>query len=380
MELFFQKKIEQILKEENDLKEKLQNETTKIKEQLEKYWSMSNNEININEKIKLGIEKLKNDNFNIFKQLSYISKISKNKKQMKILSNQLMKNIKIFFDEKKRFINYEEYYFNGAPNIYNIEFKDILYNSFNVFWDIEINNEDNIIKKYKVQIKKENEISSLTYETCEKKCFISNLNYNTNYELRISPIFNNSMENWSKFQKIKTLDFDSKILKNSSRKNEFLQKLLEWSNAKKLELLYRGTKDGMTSNNFHNICDNQGPTITIFQSDIGNIFGGYASISWQNNGDYKSAPESFLFSLVNKYNVPPTLFPSKKDGREVKHCNNNGPTFGNGRDIGINSDFLNSKHNISLGYTYNDVLGKGNEIFGNGNFKMIEIEVFKVFK
>ena len=81
----FLEKHEKLLKEENELKEKLEIEVTKAKEKLELYWSEINNSIKINEKINLGIKNLEKEEKNIFKILSYASKINKNKKIMKKL-------------------------------------------------------------------------------------------------------------------------------------------------------------------------------------------------------------------------------------------------------------------------------------------------------
>ena len=50
---------------------------------LENYLSELNNEIKLNERINKGIKKLEKDENNMFKILSYISKINKNKKEMK---------------------------------------------------------------------------------------------------------------------------------------------------------------------------------------------------------------------------------------------------------------------------------------------------------
>ena len=86
-----------------------------------------------------------------------------------------------------------------------------------------------------------------------------------------------------------------------------------------MELIFRGTRDGMTNTAFHNKCDNKGETITLIKNEKGNLFGGYASISWTGNNNYYSAPESFLFTLSNVYNTEPTKFPSKNDQKEVKH-------------------------------------------------------------
>ena len=109
----FLQKHEILIKEENNIKEKLQIEVTKTKEKLENYLSQTNNQIKINEKIQQGIKKLDKEEKNIIKNLTYISKINKNKKEMKILSNELMKSIKFNYEENN--IKYEEYYFNGIP-------------------------------------------------------------------------------------------------------------------------------------------------------------------------------------------------------------------------------------------------------------------------
>ena len=54
----FQRKHEVLLKQENNLREELQNKVTKSKEQLEYFWSDINNDIRIGEKIIKGIKKL----------------------------------------------------------------------------------------------------------------------------------------------------------------------------------------------------------------------------------------------------------------------------------------------------------------------------------
>ena len=66
-------------KEENDIKEKLENEVTKVQEKLEIFLTETNNKINISEKINKGIKKLENRDKNMITILSYVSKINKNK-------------------------------------------------------------------------------------------------------------------------------------------------------------------------------------------------------------------------------------------------------------------------------------------------------------
>ena len=73
----FQAKHELLIKEENDLIEKLQNEVTKVKEKLELVLSKSNNIIKSNERVDKGIKIIeKNKDNNITQILSYISKIN----------------------------------------------------------------------------------------------------------------------------------------------------------------------------------------------------------------------------------------------------------------------------------------------------------------
>ena len=219
-------------------------------------------------------------------------------------------------------------------------------------------------------MRKENGKFEIIYEGNKNKCSISNLVNNNNYEIRISSIYNDLVGEWSKIQKFKTLSLDSVILGESDRGGEFLEKLYEWSGFKRMELLFRGTKDSMTNTSFYNKCENQGSTITLIKNEKGNIFGGYASISWinNNNSTYYSAPESFLFTLTNIYNTEPTKFISKNDQKEIRHFSSYGPVFGSGNDLGICADIQNKGgwSNFS-NYTYKDTIGKGRSIF-TGDF------------
>ena len=153
-----------------------------------------------------------------------------------------------------------------------------------------------------------------------------------------------------------------------------------------MELIYRGTRDGSSSNDFHNKCDNKGETIVLIKNDKDNIFGGYTSYPWGKDGNHHSAPDSFLFTLTNIYKINPTKFPSKNEKHEVWHYSTYGPCFGGGNDLEIYNDFLNKGGNLAFPRTYEDILGKGKSIFtgkDNNNdvyFKIKELEVFKVYK
>ena len=111
----FEIKHEKLIKEEKEMKDKLDNEVTKIKLKLEEYLSLSNELIRNYERINKGIKTLNkdedNNNIKMLRNLTYISKINKNQKEMNKITQILMKNLKLNFIEDN--VKYEEYYFNG---------------------------------------------------------------------------------------------------------------------------------------------------------------------------------------------------------------------------------------------------------------------------
>ena len=170
---YFIEKHEELIKEENELIVKLQNEVTKVKEKMENTLSEINEEIRLSERINKISNKIEKDDANLMKIISFISKIKNSITTMNETLKKPLKNIKFNFQKEKKSLNFEEYYINNL-------------NQFNA---------------------------------------------------------------------------DSKILEESNRIEEFLNLIYEWVGCKKMTLLYRGTRDGMTSKHFHDKCDNQGKTI-----------------------------------------------------------------------------------------------------------------------
>ena len=382
-------KHENLLKEENDLKDKLKNEVTKVKEKLEIFLTEANEKIKLSEKINKSLKNLKIKE-NMIKLLSYIQKIDETENSMNSLSFNLMRNLDISFIEKKNIIKYDEYYFNGLPTPKDIEVKDVTQTSANIIWKIDklnINNIDNEKIKFKLEMKKEGKKFIEIYEGNNNNYKVFDLKVNTNYEFRICTIYNDLISPWIEIKKIKTLDYDytceSIILLNSKRKEEFLRKIYEWSGNYKLELLYRATRDGDTASNFHNKCNNQGPTITLFETDKNNIFGGYTSKSWTSQNSYSSDPNCFIFTLKNTFGIKPNKFKIKEVNNSIYDYYNKGPTFGSGHDIYIYDNFLNSNsHSINFPKSFEDNKGIGKSIFigdnNSSNFTLKELEVFTI--
>ena len=382
-------KHENLLKEETDLKDKLKNEVTEVKEKLEIFLSETSEKIRLSEKINKSIKNLKIKE-NMIKLLSYISKMNETEKEMNLLSFSLIRNIDISFIEQENIIKYDEYYFNGLPTPKDIEVKDVTQTSVNITWKIDklkINNVDNENIKFKLEMKEEGKKFEQIYGGKNNYYKINDLKANTNYEFRICTIYNDIISPWIEIKSIKTLDYDynceSTILSNSKRKNEFLKRIYDWSGNYKLELLYRATRDGDSASNFHSKCNNKGPTITLFETDKENIFGGYTSKDWTSNNNYTSDPDCFIFTLKNTFGTKPNKFKIKEDNSSIYNSSNNGPTFGGGHDINTSNKFLNHNHSINFPQSFEDNIGMGRSIFtGNDNSQFIlkELEVFKAVK
>ena len=382
----YEQKREKLKKEDEDLKEKLKTQVTKYKEQLEIYLSEVNNLLKKNEKLVKRMKILEKEEKIMIKTLSYISNINKNENEMIKIFQELMKNITINFIEEESKIKYEEYYFNGIPIPKDIELKEMDYNRLRIEWKIDYTNLLNIYGGniiYKVELKEENskEDFNKIYEGYNNYYLLKYFDNSANYIIRICSIYKNLISHWIIFHKIKNLN--SIILGKIEKGNEFIEKLYEWTEYNKMELIYRGTRDGSGSNIFHNKCDNQGPTICLCKNEEGNVFGGYASISWTSDNNYHYAGGSFLFALKNGTSITKYEY-SKQDDCLVYHNSGYGPTFCGNIDLYISNDYLNNKDSyFSFDYYGPDDLGQGNPDFigdlNSKNFKLQELEVFKLF-
>ncbi|CDW72897.1 UNKNOWN [Stylonychia lemnae] len=179
------------------------------------------------------------------------------------------------------------------------------------------------------------------------------------------------------------VDFHLNILKNQQVKS-FQNNLLPLRG--KCKLLYKATGDQFTASSFHQKCDNQGPTISFIQSEHGQVFGGYTSLSWTSPDRVKSQKDNdaFVFSLSKN-----SLHKQHQNlDRAVSHHKDQLMVFGGGisNDIAIQNDCNNNSNSLcSLGGTYQTPFGFNKEeqfvkdyLGGSYNFKVMEIEVYSV--
>ncbi|PKC75333.1 hypothetical protein RhiirA1_528871 [Rhizophagus irregularis] len=123
------------------------------------------------------------------------------------------------------------------------------------------------------------------------------------------------------------------------------------------ELLYRASRDGFSSTNFHNLCDNKGSTIIICKlKDNGTIIGGYNPNSWNCNDNefLVKSEDSYLFyfnnniildddfdkSFTDDDDEPIIARLANKNYDKYLYNSNYGPTFGTGFDLIIENDII----------------------------------------
>ncbi|GBC06246.1 hypothetical protein RclHR1_06700010 [Rhizophagus clarus] len=171
-------------------------------------------------------------------------------------------------------------------------------------------------------------------------------------------------------------------------------------------LIYRASIDGLSSKNFHEKCDDKGPTILVIKlSNSNQIIGVYNPLSYQkskinlkrrslmynnNNSKRKSnsfdpylnvkeaRKDTFLFSFQTRYYpeesaIISRIIPSYSSEAITKNSNNN-LCFGLGPDLRIKLD-ENEKFGEVHPYSYQNPILKF-----DGHIEFEEIEVFQVLR
>lgn len=162
--------------------------------------------------------------------------------------------------------------------------------------------------------------------------------------------------------------------------------LNEWCEAPSAEwvLLYRGSRDGFQAKKFHSCCDDKGPTVIVVKTPSGNVFGGFTDVSWCSRfkkGKFASSQKSFLFTLSNPSNTPPTKFEVKQTNYAINNHPSNGPIFGSGADLCIGNDCNANKDSYSqLPFSYGDSSVPAHLLTGEQYFIVEDYEVFGLTK
>jgi len=179
--------------------------------------------------------------------------------------------------------------------------------------------------------------------------------------------------------------FKGQILTNERQMTELID-LCEFSPNDKWSLLYRGTRDGFGTNDFHSKCNGKSNTLTIFKAkESGFIFGGFTSVSWESSAidKSKSDPNAFLFSLTNKDNRPLKMNIDPNKQRYAINCDSKyGPSFGGDICIVNNANTtMDSYSDLGCYYKHPQYEYWTNEartfLAGSFYFQLDEIEVYQ---
>jgi hypothetical protein len=181
--------------------------------------------------------------------------------------------------------------------------------------------------------------------------------------------------------------FKSEILAYNQYKD--LVELCEFDSRDKFKLLYRASRDGFGSNDFHSKCDGKANTLTVFKAtETEFIFGSFTAATWESNNDgvYKPDPNAFLFSLTNNDNQPCKMYIDPRQVHQAIYSRSGcGASMGAGHDIYIADNANTSNESYSnLGFTYSHPVyyEETNEaetfLAGSYHFKLSEIEVYRL--
>lgn len=272
---------------------------------------------------------------------------------------------------------------------------------------IKHNGELNIVFKFKMGIKKEEEVkiklikSSLPQESIVEK-LVSEVN-----ELKkaVNLLIE---ENKEKDKKIDALIKEIKIMKE---KEPLIQKIEKFLNKKntdleeiesniikkkeeinlienriknndilknkkiKYKLIFRGTRDGTQSSHFHEKCDGIPNTFFVVQTIKGLKFGAYTENSWKNEGGYIKDSKSFLFSfdLMKIYNY------NKNNNLETQYFHKEyGPSIYYSIWINKNMFKENNSNVCQQNSPYSGAIKDYELNNGESKFTIKELEVFQV--
>ena len=345
----------------------------------------STNEKQLNFKSEIEIISNKNNNFSVsFYANSYSFLEIKSIQKNDLLENSFYNKFSTDTIKENKYF----YQFDDMKEICNelserIKMKEIklIENNDNII--IVISLPSSKIKEITFQLNKnikteKEQINNLTKIVFELKNEINELKTIVNNQRTEIDELKNQIKTWvdykiEKENKKRYLSINSLIINNNK---EYNRRLKEWINPNKIiksELLYRLSRDGEEFSKFHELCDNKGPTLTLFEVEDGNKGGIYTPLSWDSNSQWKKDMETFLFNL-NKN----AKYKKIRNDNSIYCYNNHGPYVDY---FGFYSDKM--KKIDHYGSNINNYFEKGSEILPNNTsnlqyFNVKEVEIYKI--
>ncbi|TNV76608.1 hypothetical protein FGO68_gene15709 [Halteria grandinella] len=171
------------------------------------------------------------------------------------------------------------------------------------------------------------------------------------YIIAIILSYSDEMESLARFTHGCNIAFRSFLTNENNRMFMNIANFKWFTSQIKKSILINNEKDGFKASMFHQLCDDQGPTLSVIKSESGCIFGGYTEVSWKEAqiDDAKTDPMSFIFTLDHHYIHRPFPFRWGVTRNNKTLC-----WFGRGiKDLCIEDDC--DKHETSrtdLGYNF----------------------------
>ena len=309
----------------------------------------------------------------------YINKIDNDKIYLIISKSKLLE---YEFDLNKEFINNDNLYFNDVILDLNNQIKEIKMNMNKKEDDIK-----NIINE------KDNEISNLNRKIDEIELRLKEKEKNDEEKInRLNNLIKeqkteicclrNNISELNEFKKemnILSKDYISNLDSSIIDNNKYNLTLKNWINPNmkiRANLLYKLSRDGPEISTFHELCDNKGPTLTLFHLKIGDKIGFYVDDSFDSTSEWKKDIFNFMFNLTQNQKYCKNFF-----DKSSFYCNSNcGPSVnGLGCNPNVNLNFIYHSAN-SIGYSFIN----GVNILPSGNiekeYEVIETEIFQIIK
>jgi hypothetical protein len=164
--------------------------------------------------------------------------------------------------------------------------------------------------------------------------------------------------------------------------------LFEAFRAKRFNLLWRGSRDGFTAQEFHLRCDGRRNTLTLISDTDGNVVSCFTPVKWESGDKHKGddSLQSFLFILRNPHGVPPRKFALREEAKQyaIKCDSTYCASFGSGCDIRVWDDCNPNRNSFTrIGTHWSDRTYANDTAFeyfltGDYNFTVKEIEVFEI--
>ena len=331
------------------------------------------------------LEEFSNEFENAINELKKLyEKTNQNKEELKIKISNIFTKIRNSINER------EEQLLSDIDNEYNnLLFKeDIIKQSEKlpneIKYSLEIGkeidnkwNENEKLKNINECINIENNIKKIKIikENIHKSNLINDIKFKFEEEDEINK-FLIQIKSFGKIVKVYISILNDSLIINNNK--EYIKILNNWINPNKnikSELLYRLSRDGNELSKFHELCDDKGPTLTLFQTDDENKGGIYTPLSWDTKSYNKKDKETFMFNLNNN-----EKFKKKNEKKASIFCTKEyGPwTF----NFGFYKE--NSMEKIKhWGLGINEAYEKGSNILLNNTnelkiFDVKEVEVYKI--